>query len=88
MLVPNTVSLVAGREGPRADAERVAAWLVSPECEAIICRSPSRNLPLGPQASCDPGFKVDEPLAFEVEDVAGTADETAVRALAVLGSSR
>jgi hypothetical protein len=88
MLVPNTVSLVAGRDGPRADAERVAAWLVSPECEAIICRSPSRNLPLGPQASCDPGFKVDDPLAFEVKDIAGTADGTAVRALELLGRAR
>jgi iron(III) transport system substrate-binding protein len=88
MLVPNTVSLVAGREGSRSDAERVAAWLVSPECEAIVCRSPSRNLPLGPSASCDPGFKVDDPLAFDVTDIAATADATAVRALELLGRTR
>ena len=88
MLVPNTVSLVAGRQGPRADAERVAAWLVSPECESIICRSPSRNLPLGPAASCDPGFEVDGPLAFEIAAIARTADGTAMRALELLGRAR
>ena len=85
MLVPNTVSMVAGREGARTDAERVAAWLISPECEAIVCRSPSRNLPLGPSASCDPGFAVADPLAFAVEEVAASADATAVRALKTLG---
>jgi iron(III) transport system substrate-binding protein len=86
MLVPNTVSLVAGREGSRAAAERVAAWLVSPECEAIVCRSPSRNLPLGPTASCDPGFAVDDPLAFDIGDIATTVTETAERSRKILGA--
>lgn len=88
MLVPNTVALVAGREGSRSDAERVAAWLVSPESEAILCRSASRNLPLGPSASCDPGFVVGDPLVFEVEDIAAKADATAIRAAELLGGSR
>jgi hypothetical protein len=65
----------------------VAAWLISPESEAIQCRSPSRNLPIGPNATCDPGFKAEDPLAFEVADIAGTADETAVRALRILGGT-
>ena len=86
MLVPNTVSLVAGREGSRTDAERVAAWLVSPECEAIICRSPSRNLPLGPSASCDPGFAVSDPLAFDIADIAATVTTTAERSRKILGA--
>lgn len=86
MLVPNTVSLVAGRDDSRAAAERVAAWLVSPECEAIVCRSPSRNLPLGPSASCDPGFAVDDPLAFDIADIAATATATAERSRKILGA--
>jgi iron(III) transport system substrate-binding protein len=86
MLVPNTVSLVAGREGSRTDAERVAAWLVSPECEAIMCRSPSRNLPLGPSASCDPGFAVTDPLAFDIADIAATVTTTAERSRKILGA--
>jgi iron(III) transport system substrate-binding protein len=87
MLVPNTVSMVARRPGPTQHVERVAAWLISPESEAIQCRSPSRNLPIGPNATCDPGFKAEDPLAFEVADIAGTADETAVRALRILGGT-
>jgi iron(III) transport system substrate-binding protein len=86
MLVPNTVSLVAGRDDSRAAAEHVAAWLVSPECEAIVCRSPSRNLPLGPSASCDPGFAVDDPLAFGIADIAATATATAERSRKILGA--
>jgi iron(III) transport system substrate-binding protein len=87
MLVPNTVSMVAGRTGPTQAVERVAAWLISPEAEAIQCRSPSRNLPIGPNATCDPGFKVEDPLVFDVADIAGNADETAVRALRILGGT-
>jgi iron(III) transport system substrate-binding protein len=88
MLVPNTISLVAGREGSRADAESVAAWLVSPACEALLCGSPSRNLPLGAGASCDPGFKVDDPLAFDIGAAAAGANATALAAIERLGSPR
>jgi iron(III) transport system substrate-binding protein len=87
MLVPNTISLVAGREGARSDAERVAEWLVSPESEALICRSPSRNLPLGKGATCTPGFEAPDPLAFDVGAVAAGADATALRALRLLGDA-
>jgi iron(III) transport system substrate-binding protein len=84
MLVPNTVSLVAGREATLASSLRVVEFLVSPTCESIICRSSSRNLPLGPGVDCNPGFAEPDPLVFNLASAAARADAHAVQSKARL----
>jgi len=79
MLVPNTVCAIAGGPAGPALADPVVAFLISPECEDIIARSPSRNLPLGPRASARVPFEERDPLAF---DLAEAADRSAERATA------
>lgn len=82
MIVPNTVALVRGGPADLVAAERVAAFLASAECEAIIARSESRNLPLGPRATgvdaVDVGFGESDPLRF---DVAAASDRARTLAL-------
>ena len=92
MLVPNTVALVAG--GPasssaegREAASRVAAYLVSPACEELIARSPSRNLPLGPKVAVEMPFAEADPLAFDAIEASRIAPALAVAAKARLESS-
>lgn len=91
MIVPNTVALVKGGPGDPAAAERVVAYLVSAECEAIIARSASRNLPLGPEASAredlDVGFREADPLRFDLAAAAGRAAARAVEAKRLLESA-
>jgi iron(III) transport system substrate-binding protein len=84
MLVPNTVSLVAGREATIASSLRVVEFLLSPTCESIICRSSSRNLPLGPGVDCNPGFAEPDPLVFNLASAAARADAHAVQSKARL----
>jgi iron(III) transport system substrate-binding protein len=84
MLVPNTVSLVAGREATLASSLRVVEFLLSPTCESIICRSSSRNLPLGPGVDCNPGFAEPDPLVFNLASAAARADAHAVQSKARL----
>lgn len=83
MLVPNTAGVVAGGPGDAAAAERVVRWLASPRCEEILCRSASRNLPLGEAVACDPGFSEPDPLAFDAvsaqRDLAELAERAALR---------
>jgi len=81
MLTPNTVSLIANAPGNRAAAEKVVAWLVSPECEELIARSPSRNLPLGPKARVAAApFAEPDPLRFDVARASERAMQVAVAA--------
>lgn len=82
MIVPNTVSLVEGGPGARDAAEAVAAYLVSPACEAMIAASESRNMPLGPQASNSvaSSFREADPLAFDLVRAAERAAPCAVDA--------
>ncbi|MBI1303231.1 MAG: extracellular solute-binding protein [Phycisphaera sp.] len=84
MIFPNTVALVGpseGREAARAAAERVAAWLISPEAEELLCGLRAwRSLPLGPQANCDPGFREADPLRFDLLASIDSADSIAVAA--------
>ncbi len=88
MIFPNTVALVGpseGREPARAAAERVAAWLISPEAEDLLCgMSAWRSLPLGPDAKCDPGFREPDPLRFDLLGSIDSADSIAVAAKARL----
>lgn len=88
MLVPNTVGLVAGRP-ERAEVDAVLEWIASAECERLICRSPSRNLPIGPDAAtvsaeCSAAFSEADPLAFDVAALAKSADQVAARARSLL----
>lgn len=84
MLVPNTVCAIAGGPGDRALADAVAAFLISPECEDIIARSPSRNLPLGPKATARVPFEERDPLGFDLDDAAERAAGRAIAAKARL----
>ena len=84
MLVPNTVCAIAGGPGDAARADQVAAFLVSPECEEIIARSPSRNLPLGPKATARVPFAEGDPLGFDLAEAAEGAAEGAIAAKARL----
>lgn len=84
MLVPNTVGLVAGRP-ESAEVNAVLEWIASAECERLICRSPSRNLPIGPDsatvsAECSAAFSEPDPLAFEVAALAKRTGDIADRA--------
>jgi len=84
MVVPNTVALVANAPGDRAAAERVAEFLVSPACEMLIARSPSRNLPLGPGVDrSDPAsapFAEPDPLRFDAAEAAREGAAFSIRA--------
>ena len=81
MLMPNTVSLIANAPGDRAATEKVVAWLVSPECEELIARSPSRNLPLGPKARvASAPFAEPDPLRFDIARASERAMQVAVAA--------
>lgn len=84
MLVPNTVCAIARGPGDPALADAVAAFLVSPECEDIIARSPSRNLPLGPKATARVPFEERDPLGFDLDDAAERAAERSIAAKARL----
>lgn len=66
MVVPNTVALVASGPSDGGDAEAVARFLVSSECESIIARSPSRNLPLGAGRTADLPYSEPDPLVFDL----------------------
>ena len=79
---------VAGRH-ERAEVDAVLAWIASAECERLICRSPSRNLPIGPDATtvsaeCSAAFSEPDPLAFDVDELAKSADQVAARARTLL----
>ena len=55
MLVPNTVAPIRGGPGDSDAVRKVLGYLVSPECELLIARSPSRNLVTpGPTPSTTP----------------------------------
>jgi len=76
MVVANTVALVRGGPGARSAAESVARFLVSPESELRIARSPSRNLPLGPAVDrSDPSAQpFDEPDPLRYDAAAAATD--------------
>lgn len=84
MLVPNTVCAIAGGPGDASRADAVAAFLVSPACEEIIARSPSRNLPLGPNATARVPFAEPDPLGFDLLSASDRAMEGAIAAKARL----
>lgn len=88
MLVPNTVGLVAGRP-KRPEVEAVLHWIASAECERLICSSPSRNLPIGPEAAmvateCASAFAEADPLVFDVAALSRRVDEIAARSRVLL----
>ena len=88
MLVPNTVGLVAGRP-KRPEVEAVLQWIASAECERLICSSPSRNLPIGPEAAtvateCLSAFAEPDPLVFDVAALSRRVDEVAARSRILL----
>lgn len=64
IIIPNTVAIVAGSPR-RADAERLAAFLLSARCERLLAESDAKTLsirdgtPLPPHASIDPAAWVD-----------------------------
>jgi len=84
MVVPNTIAMVAGGPGDRLAAELVAAYLVSPECEMLIARSPSRNLPLGPKVDradrASMPFAEPDPMRFDAAEAARDGAAFSVRA--------
>jgi ABC-type Fe3+ transport system substrate-binding protein len=80
MIVPNTAGIVLGGPGSDEAAERVVAWLASARCEELLCRSASRNMPLGATVACDPGFAEPDPLAFDALAAQATITEVAERA--------
>lgn len=84
MLVPNTVCAIAGGPGDASRADAVAAFLVSPACEEIIARSPSRNLPLGPKATARVPYAESDPLGFDLAEAAEGAAGGAIAAKARL----
>lgn len=84
MVVPNTIAMVSGGPGDRLAAELVAAYLVSPECEMLIARSPSRNLPLGPEVDradrASMPFAEPDPMRFDAAEAARDGAAFSVRA--------
>jgi iron(III) transport system substrate-binding protein len=84
MLVPNTAGIVRGGPGSDEAAERVVAWLASARCEEILCRSPSRNMPMSASVECDPGFVEADPLRFDALGAQASITEVAARAAARL----
>lgn len=80
MVVPNTVALIASGPSDPRDAEAVARFLVSEECEGIIARSPSRNLPLGSGRTADLPYSEPDPLVFDLARACAAAPELAAEA--------
>ena len=100
MVIPNTIARVArvvradgdvGNDNNARLADRVAQWMVSARCEEIIARSPSRNLPLGPnvarEAAVDAAWAEPDPLQFDLAAASARADEVAVFAHQILTRS-
>jgi iron(III) transport system substrate-binding protein len=79
MLVPNTVARIQGGPGDAEAVRKVLAYLVSPECELLIARSPSRNLPLGDGVRAELPYAEPDPLAFDALRASAGAAELAVR---------
>jgi iron(III) transport system substrate-binding protein len=79
MLVPNTVARIQGGPGDAEAVRKVLAYLVSPECELLIARSPSRNLPLGEGVRAELPYAEPDPLAFDALRASAGAAELAVR---------
>ncbi len=83
LLIPNTVSLVAGR--PRStDAIRFAEFLLSDWCQALLLRSDSHNVPILPGGASlsvpvNPEYVIPDPLVADVGEVSA-AMESALRA--------
>jgi iron(III) transport system substrate-binding protein len=80
MIVPNTVARIAGGPGNAAHVEAVLAYLVSPACELLIARSPSRNLPLGDGVRASLPYAEPDPLAFDEGRASAGAAMLAARA--------
>ena len=83
MLIPNTIGLVANGPGDAAAAAQVIEYLISPACEELIARSPSRNLPLNPLlAKRDDlrAFHEPDPLEFDPLAVSASAQAVALMA--------
>ena len=100
MVIPNTIARVArvvradgdvGNDNNARLADRVAQWMVSARCEEIIARSPSRNLPLGPnvarEAAVDAAWAEPDPLQFDLAAASARADDVAVFAHQILTRS-
>jgi iron(III) transport system substrate-binding protein len=79
MLVPNTVAPILGGPGDSDAVRKVLGYLVSPECELLIARSPSRNLPLGEGVRAELPYAESDPLAFDALRASAGAAELAVR---------
>ena len=79
MLVPNTVAPILGGPGDSDAVRKVLGYLVSPECELLIARSPSRNLPLGEGVRAELPYAESDPLAFDPLRASAGAAELAVR---------
>lgn len=84
LLIPNTVSLVAGRP-TNPDALLLAEFLLSPACQEILAQSDSHNIPILPVgvtmfAPPDPRYVVPDPLVVDVAEVTASM-ETAMTAV-------
>lgn len=87
LLIPNTCALVAGRSERQAEAIRLLEYLLSPEVERALMKSPSRNIPLGPALADEAAtllppdpFLVDWARAAEASDRASNHAATVLRA--------
>jgi iron(III) transport system substrate-binding protein len=87
LLVPNTVGLVAGGHDPEGGA-RLVEFLLSPEVERMLARSPAKNLPLRPELASEfADLAVPDPLNVDYAAAAAVMDEAIETAMEILGGS-
>ncbi len=84
LLIPNTVSLVAG--APNAEAAgRLVEFLLSEEAERTLAESVSHNLPLRPGlASAYAAYAVDDPLDVDYRRAAAARGDAVAQAMRML----
>ncbi len=71
--MPNTVSLIKGAPHPE-EAKKLIDFLLSPECEAMLAKSASMNVPLHPGVDTPPNVSAIDTLKFFEVDYDQVAD--------------
>jgi len=93
LLIPNTVARVTGGPNPESAAALID-FLLSPETELILMRTPSRNIPLRPErldaaARAEAAeLAVDDPLRVNLAAVAAAMDASVDAAMRILDAER
>ncbi|MAB72241.1 MAG: hypothetical protein CMJ54_07005 [Planctomycetaceae bacterium] len=88
LVIPNAAGLVGGGSNP-AGATRLLAFLASETVERMLHESTSRNIPLAhPKIEIDAMWRVEEPLAVGVSEVATAMDPAVDRAMKRLDPER